>query len=566
MKPPANPAQMPQVAPLLAIAAQFLRAGRPGEAIGALREAARRLPGNDAILHDLGLACLECGQVGEAIAALRGSVAANPGYADAHLRLGIALEAAGALGEALACYERAAEVPPFPADASYRAGALLDSLGRGEAAIACYRHAAARGPDSMLGRIATARALLAENRDSEAERALREVLALDGDNAAALELLGNTLAEAGRFDEARDMFQRAIDRSPLVAGAYYDIVRGSRIGPGDRALIARMRAALAHPALEPAQRSRLHLALGKAADDVGDHAEAMRHFDEAEALRNSVVRFDLAAFEARVDRMIAHFTAEFVAGAACGSDDATPILIVGLPRSGTTLVEQILSAHPEVGGGGELAFWNERGRDWQQSGAAGADAGFLAAAAADYVRKLRGIAPGAARVTDKMPQNFLWAGLVHLALPRATIIHCRRSPIDTALSIHRTHFNARMSFPTGGVALVGYVRSYQRLCAHWRLVLPEERFVEVDYEALTAEPDMVVRRIVAACGLAWNDACLRPELNTSAVKTPSKWQARQPIYRTSVGSWRAYEPWLGALRALVDGDADATRRCGSGLC
>jgi tetratricopeptide (TPR) repeat protein len=539
------------------MAAQFLRAGRPREAVAPLREAARRAPRNAAILHDLGLACLEAGALGEAIAALRGAVAANPRYADAHLRLGIALEASGAPGPALASYQRAYEVLPSLADARYRAANLLDSLGRTAEAIAGFRRAAASAPKTTLGRIAAARALLAENRDTEAEKALRQVLALDRDNAVALDLLGNALADAGRFAEAADYLQRAIDRSPLLAGSYYDIVRSRRIGPRDGELVARMRAALAHPGLDAVQRSRVHLALGKAADDRGDYQEAMRQFDAAEALRNEIVRFDLAAFEARIDGLIACFTPELCATArAAERDDPTPVLIIGLPRSGTTLVEQILSAHPDVRGAGELAFWNERGQGWRQAGAEPPDAAFLAAAAADYLRLLRGIAPAAARVTDKMPQNFLWAGLVHLALPRATIIHCRRSPIDTALSIHRTHFNAHLSFPTGGAALVGYVRAYQLLCAHWRSVLPSERFIEIDYEVLTAAPEPVIRRLIAACGLPWDDACLRPEQNARVVKTPSKWQARQPFYRSAVGTWRAYEPWLGPLRALLSGDVD----------
>jgi len=226
------------------------------------------------------------------------------------------------------------------------------------------------------------------------------------------------------------------------------------------------------------------------------------------------------------------------------------VLIIGMPRSGTTLVEQIVSMHPEVGAGGELNFWNERGAAWQSAGAD--EDAFLAKAAADYLGVLRAIAPTAARVTDKMPFNFLWAGLIHVAFPRATIIHCRRAAIDTALSIHQTHFHPSMRFPTGGAELVAYFRSYQRLIDHWRRVLPAHRFIEVDYEDLTRAPEPVIRRIIAACGLAWHDACLRPESNPRAVKTPSKWQTRQPIYRTSVERWRRYEPWLGPLRPLVD--------------
>jgi hypothetical protein len=172
---------------------------------------------------------------------------------------------------------------------------------------------------------------------------------------------------------------------------------------------------------------------------------------------------------------------------------------------------------------------------------------------------LHGIAPKAARVTDKMPFNFLWAGLIHLAFPRAIIIHCRRAVVDTALSIHQTHFHPTLAFPTGGAELVSYFRSYQRLMDHWRSVLPADRFIEVDYEDLTRAPEPVIPRIIAACGLGWDDACLRPELNPRAVNTPSKWQARQPIYRTSVARWRRYEPWLGPLRALIDDELKMDR-------
>ena len=162
-------------------------------------------------------------------------------------------------------------------------------------------------------------------------------------------------------------------------------------------------------------------------------------------------------------------------------------------------------------------------------------------------------------MTDKMPFNFLWAGLIHLAFPRAIIIHCRRAAVDTALSIHQTHFHPGLAFPTGGDELVAYFRSYQRLIDHWRSVLPADRFLEVDYEDLTRAPEPVIRRIIAACGLTWHDACLRPECNPRAVKTPSKWQTRQPIYRTSVARWRRYEPWLGPLRALVDDEVETGR-------
>ena len=154
-----------------------------------------------------------------------------------------------------------------------------------------------------------------------------------------------------------------------------------------------------------------------------------------------------------------------------------------------------------------MNFWNERGAAWHR--ASGDEVQFLDKVAADYLGVLRAIAPTAARVTDKMPFNFLWAGLIQVAFPRATIIYCRRAAIDTALSIHQTHFHPTLAFPTGGAELVAYFRSYQRLIDHWRSVLPADRFIEVDYEDLTGAPEPVIRRIIAACGLAWHDSCLR---------------------------------------------------------
>ena len=317
-----------------------------------------------------------------------------------------------------------------------------------------------------------------------------------------------------------------------------------------------MEAAFVTPGLEAAQRVRLHLALGKAADDLGDYALAMRHLDAADAVRRGSASFDLAAFDIEIDHLIDRITPNLIARAGeFGCDDATPVVIIGMPRSGTALVEQIISSHPEVVAGGELNFWNERGAEWRRAGPTGTEQAFFSHAAAEYLGVLRAIGPKAVRVTDKMPFNFLWAGLIHLALPCATIIHCRRTAIDTALSIHQTHFHPGLAFPTGGAELVAYFRSYQRLTDHWRRVLPADRFIEVDYEDLTWAPEPAIRRIIARCGLKWDDACLRPERNPRAVKTPSKWQTRQPIYRNSVERWRRYEPWLGPLSALLDGAA-----------
>ncbi len=528
-------------------AAALLRAGRPAEAIAPLREAVLLEPSNTLLRHDLGLACLETGRIAEAQAALERAVALDPLYGDAWFRLGIAREAAGAVTGAVAAYDRATALDPSLTEAWFRAGAAVFLLGHREEAAGCFRRAAQTGGSSRFGRLGKARALLTEDRNEEAERVLRHAVARDPGHAMAHDLLGHLLTEYGRFEQARTCFERAIALAPALAGSFYELAR-CRPVQRDDGLLARMEAALRVAGLDTESRRRVHLALGKAADDLGDYPLAMRHFNAAS---REARPFDADGFDRAIDGLIARWTPERLARAPeLGSPDPRPILILGMPRSGTTLVEQIVSNHPEVAAGGELHFWNQRGAASFQANVE--DAAFTAEAAAGYLRALRAVAPAAARVTDKMPFNFLWAGLIHLCFPRATILHCRRSAIDTALSIHQTYFNPTLPFPSGGVALVRYFGGYRRLADHWRGVLPADRWVDVDYEELTAAPEPAIRRIVAACGLPWHDACLRPETNPRAVRTPSKWQARQPIHRGSVARWRRYAGCLGTLAALLD--------------
>ncbi len=527
--------------PRLIRAGQLLQTGRPAEALPLLYEAAAHAPDNAGIRHDLGQVCLQAGRGRDAVEAFEAALAIKPRFALAKLHLGIALQSLGDDAAALSAYRSASESQPSLVEARYHAGALLETLGRRSEAIAAFRRAAATTPRTSLTRLANARALLAEGRDGEAERALRQLLALDPAALSATELLGVIASGAGRFEEAYALLDQVTRKAPQLAGSYYELVRCRRTTSDDADLIARMQLALGASGLHAEARLKLHLALGKAFDDLDDPSTAMRHYDAADDWRRSLCHFDPVLFEARIDRLIAQYTPESVLRLArSGRLEPTPIVIVGLPRTGTTLVEHILSSHPEVRAGGELPFWTEH--------AATSDP---AATAGDYLRLLHRLAAGATRVTDKSPFNILQAGLIHTALPEARIVLCRRSAIDTALSIHRTYFNQHLAFPTGGEALVAAIRAVERLAEHWRQVLPSDRLHEVVYEDLVTTPEPVIRRLVAACELEWSDACLRPEMNPRVVNTPSRWQVRQPISADKAGSWRRYEPWLGCLGTLA---------------
>jgi hypothetical protein len=286
----------------------------------------------------------------------------------------------------------------------------------------------------------------------------------------------------------------------------------------------------------------------------------MRHFDQANAicakrLRLSGRVIDRRRHAANVDRLIATFTPEFFARhATLGTASDLPILVIGMIRSGTTLTEQSMSSHAAIGAAGELRFWGERGVLVGDVVAGLLDQPSAQRLAEDYCSLLRCMAPEALRVTDKMPTNFLLLGLIHLIFPRARIIHCRRNPVDTCLSIYTTPYSNLPDFAHERSNIVFYYREYLRLMAHWRNVLSADCMLDVDYEELIADREAVSRRIMAFCGLRWDDACLQHESNERTIRTPSQWQARQPIYRSSVARWRRYEPWLGEFGALIAAD------------
>ena len=542
--PPADPAEPVSDSARIPEARRLREAGRLDEAVAALQKGLRETPYDPLVYNELGGLCLETDRVEPALDGFERAIGLNPNFAVAHYNRGAALERLGRPADAAAALRRAIALKPDLGGAYSRLGNLLQAEGNEAEAQECFRRAAELATNPADRDLEEAKLLLGDGRAAEAEPRLRNVVALDPGNSLAHAMLGDLLGQAGRFDEAAALLRRATEIDPDRIGAWHNLAILRKISAADRPLVDRLTAMLEEPRRTDFERTLLNFALGKAHDDLGEYERAIGHFDQGNALEKKKLDFDRADLAAGVDRLIATFTPEFLArNREVGTASDLPVLILGMPRSGTTLVEQIVSAHPKVAGGGELPFWGDH---QQTSGGAAAIRQF----AADYLDLLRRIGPQAVRVTDKTPFNFFVLGMIQLGLPRARVIHCRRDPIDTCLSIYFTRFAKPQVFAYDRGDLVFYYRQYQRLMAHWRAVLPPATMLEVDYEVLTADPETQSRRIVDFCGLDWDDSCSAPERNRRVVQTASVWQARQPIYRSSVARWQRYAPWLGELRDL----------------
>ena len=581
---PVAPAAASGLQEIFAAGLSHHQAGRLRDAELAYRQVLARDPRHADSLHLLGLLACDAGRPDIGIDLIGKAIQINPKAASYHFDLATIFQEQGKLDQAVACYHKATVLEPGYLEAHSNLGCLLQELGRSAEAVDCHRRALQLQPNIAETYNNLGIALQALERLGDAVASYRKAIALKPNFANAYNNLGGALKDQGLWDEALASFAKALEFSPnapethsnlgmawldqgrfaeataafetaLRLGgdpgpAYHGLSVCRKFTEADRPLIAAMQTALENPKLASASRVLIHFALGKIFDDLTDYASAIRHFDEGNRLERERRRFDAAGFTALVDWLIAAFP-DGASVSAAASDSELPVLIVGMPRSGTTLVEQILASHREIGAGGELSFWLERLLPVRRRQAALLDPAAEQAAIRDYLALLGEIAPGAARVTDKMPFNFQFLGHVHRLLPQARFIHCRRNPIDTALSNYVTRFAGPHDFSYARADIVAYYREYQRLMDHWRAILPADRLLEIDYEELVADPETVSRRMVAFCGLDWDAACLAFHETDRPIKTASAWQARQPVYRSSAERWRRYEPWLGELRALL---------------
>jgi len=527
---------------------------RPEEAVASYERALRLAPGFAEAHSNLADLLLELGRADEALVCCRRSIAIHPERAESHQILGKALVKLARTEEAIASFRRALEIRPDFVEAHANLARALRSLGRLDEAVAAYRRALQLKPTLLAAHVELATALRLQQRTAEAEATCRAALRMDPGSAAALEVLAELRADSGHFAEAESLFRSALQIDPDSSEAWAGITRVRRMTPADADWLGAAERLLKR-GLPPLRERSLRHALGKYFDDLGDYVNAFRHYRLGNELgKRWGPPHDRARLTRTFDLIIERHDREWLGRArAAANTSARPVFIVGMLRSGTTLAEQILASHPQIHGAGELSYWSS----WLAAALAGSTPQIqpspcgLAVLGEGYLALLQGLAPDAARIVDKLPTNFLSLGLIHAALPNARIIHLRRNPVDTCLSIYFQHLEAANTYANDLEDLAHYYREYRRLMRHWMAVLPADSVLEVPYEGLVADLEAWARRMLEFLALSWDPRCLEFHATARSVVTATRWQVRQRVHAGSVERWRHYEEFVAPLLPLL---------------
>jgi tetratricopeptide (TPR) repeat protein len=384
-----------------------------------------------------------------------------------------------------------------------------------------------------------------------ADEHLQKAIALDPKTTLAA---AKWLEEDGRFEEAAKLFEKAKSLNSRHGTIYYGIVKSRKVVESDRPMLKELEAML-EKNLPLQEQASVRYALGKASNDLREYEIAMRHFDEGNAL-NYKIHLSGKPFDAAKNRKWLDQTMAMASPSTLekyrhlGSESDVPIFIIGMIRSGTTLTEQIIASHPDVGGAGEQRFWVAEAPGLIDLDKQTINEAKFIAARDRYLAVLRGLEPTSRFVTDKMPMNYFVIWLIHLAYPNAKIIHIKRSPLDTALSIYMTDLAKPPEFAHNKRNIVDAYRDYEELMAHYSSLIHARNMMTVQYEDLIADQEFWTRKLLEFCDLPWDDQCLEFYASERQVTTPSRWQVRQPIYKTSIEKWRNFEPWLGEFAEL----------------
>ena len=523
---------------------------------GAGGASVRQGPGNFKRLLSKASARFDAGDHEQAAELYEQLVALKPKSAEAHNGLGATLFKLERFGAAWEHFQQAVSLRPDYPEALFNLGNVLYWQGYLGEAVKLMRRAVTLRPTYNEARTLLGTILALQGNASDAKHHLEKVLKSEPNHMEAQLAMGRLCAMQGQFEEAERWNRRALEqprneRTSTALAALAGLRRMSKADAGWLEQAAKM----ADDDVPLTEEAALRFAIGKYYDDVGDYARAFRSFERAnEISKQFAAEFSHAARVQFVDDMIRAYTREDVAAGTPGaSDSERPVFVIGMPRSGTTLAEQILGSHPQAAGAGEVDFWNFAGRQHLSEVLEGKLPEATAKKLAErYLRVLGEHSKDALRVIDKAPINSDYVGLIHSIFPRARFIWMRRDPIDTCLSCFFQPFTQALNFTMTLPDLELYYRQHHRLMAHWRSVLPAGTLLEVSYEELVSDQPLWSRRMLEFVGLEWDERCLDFQSSSRHVASASAWQVRQKIYNTSVRRWRHYEKFIGPLKGLKD--------------
>jgi tetratricopeptide (TPR) repeat protein len=503
-------------------------------------------------LHAEAGALLAKGEYNKALQIYEQIVSLDSRDAIARHGLGIALTQLARYGDAEAEFRRAIAIRTNFPEAYLNLAGVLEATGRPYEAETPLRRALKLKPSYVDARVLLGQTFALTSRLGDARDCFEKALRVAPRHVQALFWMGQTETLMGRFAEAEVLYRRALEVDPAAPYVWAVLARLRKMTPSDGAWVKRAEE-LADSGLGSIDESALRFAIGKYYDDVEDFPRAFRSYRRANELHKRRAQpYNRQAHIQFVDDLVRVYTPEALSRARAGGSDSTrPVFVVGMPRSGTSLVEQIIASHPAAAGAGELNFWT--GVVMRHESAVRQE--LLAEArrkqlAKEYLRVLDAHSSTAQRVVDKAPANTDYLGLMHSVFPNARIIYLQRDPIDTCLSCYFQQLQPALNFTMDLDDLAHYFRQHGRLMAHWRSVLPADRLLEVPYEELVTEQERWTRRILEFLELPWDARTLEFHETSRVVTTASAWQVRQKIYKTSVARWRNYEKFIGPLLSL----------------
>jgi tetratricopeptide (TPR) repeat protein len=502
--------------------------------------------------YNFGNTLKELGRLDEAEASYTQAIALKPGYAEAHSNLGVTYKELGRLDESEASYTQAIVLKPDYAEAYSNLGVTLKELGKLDESEASYTQAIVLKPDYAEAHDNLGNTLRELGRLDESEASYRQAIILKPDYFKAYYNLGNMLKELGRLDEAEAAFRQAIALKPGHVEAHRNLASIKIFSAEDEQYLKMLE--LYHDEnISEEERCHINFGLAKACEDLGNFEQAFTHYSEGNELRKKLLNYDINQDVKLFRQIISNYPriAQNSLKPDKLSKNLMPIFIVGMPRSGTTLVEQIISSHSKVTGAGELSFATQFGASIAQ-GLSDSTTDSLINFRERYLIKLQNVSNGNFIVTDKMPHNFLYIGLLAAAFPEAKIVHVQRNPSAVCWGNYKEYFTSKsIGYCYGLDDVVAYYSLYQNLLELWEMKLPN-RIYNLDYERLTINQDDETRQLIDYLGLDWDENCLSPQNNRRSVATASNTQVRQKVYQGSSEQWRKYQPFLnGALDGLL---------------